>query len=152
MDFNINDVVAKYIELRDSQNEEAKAFSETMKAKYTEPMEIIEKILLREMERMGVDSLKTPSGTPYKAVTKSVKMTDPEQFKRFVFAPLIDSLTSALSMDREQVYSLLTSSVYWDMIDVRAGKKGITSYVDDNGVVPPGIALDQFTTINIRRA
>lgn len=155
MDFNVNDVVKKYVELRDARDEESKAFSEAMKAKYNEPMEVIEKILLREMERMGVDSLKTPSGTPYKAVQKSVKMADAQEFKAFVFKPLIDSIAQYISSIGGQVpdlQGLLQQGALWDMIDFRCGKKGVVEYAEENGQLPPGVTLDQFTSINIRRA
>ncbi len=154
MTIDIRSVVEKYIELRDQRASIAERHKAEL-APISESMEIIEKWLLKQMEEMGVDSLKTPAGTPYKAITKSVKMADAEAFKRFVFAPLIDALASAATaqgMQLPDIYSLLQSGVFWDMIDFRCGKKGIVEYTEQNGQIPPGVTMDSFTTINIRRA
>jgi hypothetical protein len=154
MTVEIKSVVEKYISLRDQKAEIAERHKVEL-APLNESMEIIEKWLLQEMEKMGVESLKTPAGTPYKTITKSVKMADPDAFKRFVFTPLIDSLTGMLQAQGVHVpdlYSLLQGGVFWDMIDFRAGKKGIVEYAEQNGSIPPGVTVDNFTTINIRRA
>ncbi len=155
MDFNINDIVAKYIELRDSRDVESKAFQEAMAVKYNQPMETIEKVLLREMERMGVDSVKTPSGTPYKAVTKSVKMSDASAYKQYIFKPLIDVLTHLILSTGGEVpdlQALLTSGPKWDMVDFRPLKKGVVEHTEETGQLPPGVTMDTHTTINIRRS
>jgi hypothetical protein len=154
MDFNVNDVVKKYIELRDAREVETKAFSATMAEKYGSPMETIEKWILSFLESNGIDNIKTPSGTPYKAVTKSVKMADPQAFKEFVFKPVIDALNSWAATTGAAVpdiMSLLHQGALWDMIDFRAGKKGVVEYAEETGAIPPGVTLDQFTTLNIRR-
>ena len=154
MQHDIKSVVEKYIALRD----EKAAIAERQKAELAplnESMEIIEKWLLAQMDAMGVDSLKTPAGTPYKAITKSVKMVDSEAFKRFVFSPLIDALSTAATsqgMQLPDLNGLLASGVFWDMIDFRCGKKGVVEYTEQNGTLPPGVTMDSFTTINIRRA
>ena len=154
MQLDIKSVVERYIALRD----EKAAVAERHKAELapiTEAMETIEKWLLAQMDTMGVDSLKTPAGTPYKSITKSVKMADPEAFKRFVFSPLVEALGNAATsqgMQLPDLYSLLSSGVFWDMIDFRCGKKGVVEYTEQNGTLPPGVTMDSFTTINIRRA
>lgn len=148
---NISDVVAKYISLRDAKEAEVKVNNEAIRTKYSEPMEIIEKWLLQNMEAQGVDSLKTPAGTPYKNITKSIKTLDSEQFKRFVFTPVIDSIVN-LGLNPDAAYNLLSNNIKWDMIDFRALKSGVTAHVEETGQLPPGLELTQFTTINIRRS
>ena len=151
---DIKEVVEKYISLRDQKAQIAERHKAEL-APVNESMEVIEKWLLKEMEKMGVESLKTPAGTPYKAVTKSVKMQDPESFKRFVFAPVIDAFNNwanTFGGEVPDIASLLQGGVLWDMIDFRAGKKGVTDYIEQTGEVPSGVEVSQFTTINIRRA
>lgn len=146
---DLNTVVKKYIELRDDLAMQAAEAAERAKPAQ-EAMAVIETYLLREMEKMGVDSLKTPSGTPYKAVSKSVKLQDAESFKKFVFAPVVDALSKLPNMP--DIMALLTAGIRWDMIDFRAGKKGIVEHLEETGEVPPGITFDSFTKINIRRS
>lgn len=149
---DIGEVVKKYISLRDEQATIGERHKAEM-APYNEQMEVIEKWLLKEMEKMGVDSLKTPSGTPYKAVTKSVKMSDPQAFKDFVFADAVTHISSIMGEGFDNIVKqTLLDDIKWDMIDFRAGKKGIQEYATETGAIPPGVTIDQFTTINIRRA
>ena len=115
-------------------------------------MEVIERWLLQQMEAMGVDSLKTQAGTPYKSISKSVKMQDPEQFKKFVFTPLIEYMTETGTIRDGEVLEVLTNNVLWDMIDFRCGKKGVEEYVAETGQLPPGVEMSSFTTVNIRKA
>jgi hypothetical protein len=126
----ISNYVEKYIQLRDKKVEIAEKHKAEL-APLNEAMEAIEKWLLTEMEKLGVESVKTPAGTPYKSITKTVKALDMEAFKGYVFSP--------------------DSAPKWDLVDFRPLKKGIMEYVEDKGTLPPGLTMDSFTSINIRR-
>ena len=145
----LNDVVAKYVSLRDEAGEIAKRHAAEL-APYSEKMDTIEQWLLKEMDRMGVDSLKTPSGTPYKAVSKSVKMADGEAFRQFVFAPVVDAMKHVPGAP--DMLALLQGGVRWDCVDFRCGKKGILEHIESTGEVPAGVSIDSFTKVNIRRS
>lgn len=149
---DINSVVKKYVELRDEKTVLAEKQKEDMRP-INEKMDVIEQWLMGQMNEMGVDSLKTPSGIPYKATTKSVKMQDAEAFKAFVFRPVIDALNNYdPTLGFPDIMSLLQGGVRWDMIDFRAGKKGICEHIEETGEVPPGVSVEQFQQINIRRS
>ena len=118
-------------------------------------METIEAWFLDQMNKMGVDNLKTPSGTPYKHVTTSVKMLDSESFKQFVFQPVVALLTGLIQQTGSHVpdvAGLLTSGILWDMIDFRVGRKGVLEHIEREGTVPPGVIVDQFTSVKIRKS
>lgn len=149
MEFNIADVVQKYIALRDEKASVAERHKSEM-APFNEKMEVIETVLLREMEKMGVDSLKTPAGTPYKAVSKSLKLVDPESFKVFALQPVVDALEKLPNMP--DIRALLIAGIRWDIIDFRPLKSGVEQSLQDGEKLPPGITMDSFTKINIRRS
>lgn len=148
-EFTLADVVKKYIDLRDEQA----AISEKFKAELApgaEQMETIEKYLMAHMDKEGLDSIKTPNGTPYKVISKSVKAIDMEAFKLFALQPAIDALSNLPNMP--DIVALLTAGIRWDMLDFRPLKKGVVEYTEESGQLPPGLTIDNFTKINIRRS
>jgi hypothetical protein len=148
---DINAVVEKYISLRDEQAEISKRHAEELKP-YSEQMDIIERWLHQKMNEIGVDNVKTPSGTAFKAVSKSVKLQEADQFKDFVFMKAARALANVRPQDPEQALNILREATLWDMIDFRAGKKGILEFIESDGTVPPGVTIDSFTKVNIRRS
>lgn len=155
----IEEVVAKYVSLRDRKAEIAKRQQEEL-APIGEAMLNIEAWLLNRMNELGVENLKTASGTPYKANSNSVKLSDPLAFKAYVFLPALEAIHHYLNAvghslqpaDLESLQSCLQEKIKWDMVDFRAGKKGILEYVENNGVTPPGVQIETTTVINVRRA
>lgn len=155
---SIEEINAKYIELRDRKAEMAKRHAEEIRP-LSEAMGTIETYLLDQMNQLGVDSFKTSAGTAYKANQNSVKMTDAGAFKGHVFAPALQMISAYLSAtghainenDTQAIQMILQENSSWDMVDFRAGKKGVMEYFESNHQLPPGIAIDTFTTVNIRR-
>lgn len=156
----IEEIIAKYIELRDRKAALAKKQAEEM-APLSKAQEDIENYLMHQMNTLGVDSLKANGvGTAFKATSTSCQMADPMQFKAFVFAPAIDGMVNYLQAtghaltgsDRERILTILRDMPLWDMVDFRAGKKGVTEYVDTEQQPVPGITLNKTATVSIRRA
>jgi len=155
----IEDVTAKYIELRDRKAQIAKRQQEEL-APINKAMEDIETYLMAQMNALGVDSFKTASGTPYKANTNSVKLIDAGAFKGHVFAPALEAMHHYLSatghhlqaVDLQAMESCLQEKARWDMVDFRAGKKGILDHLENTDELPPGVAVETFSVVNIRRS
>ncbi len=118
----INEKVEQYMAISDKKKSIEARHAEEL-APLNEALEAIKKYLLDEMNKIGVDTL-------YKAITKTVKALDLQEFKDFVF----------------------NGTPKWDLVDFRPLKKGIMEYIEDTGTVPPGITTDSFTTLNIRRS
>lgn len=155
----IEEITAKYIELRDRKADMSKRHGEEARP-LNVAMEGIEAWMLNQMNTLGVDSFKTSAGTPYKANSNSVKMTDAGAFKGHVFAPALDGIYNYLSAtghtllqaDKEAMQTFLLENTAWDMIDFRAGKKGVIEYLENNNALPPGIAVETSTVVNVRRS
>jgi len=147
-----NTLIARYIELRDKVAEISKRVAEAT-APFNDEMNRIEKDLMSILGDIKADNLKTEAGLAYKTTTRSVKMQDASAFKQFVFKDVIAHISGILGGDYEKlVTDTLLSDAKWDMIDFRAGKKGIVEHFESTGEVVPGVSFDQFTSINIRRA
>lgn len=155
----IEDIIQKYVELRDRCAELAKKQSEEM-APLSTAMEQIENYLLHQMNTLGVDSFKTGAGTAFKKNANSVQLQDPLTFKEFVFRPAVEGIVNYLcstgygirDLDKEHMQNIVRDLPMWDMVDFRAGKKGVVEYVANENVPVPGVAINTTTTINIRRA
>lgn len=155
----VDQVTAKYIELRDRKAEMAKRHSEEL-APLNEAMDNMEAWFMHQMNQLGVDSFKTASGTPFKANSNSVKLTDAGAFKGHVFAPAIEHMHHYLAatghslqqIDIEAMQKILVEYARWDMVDFRAGKRGVLEYLEHNSVLPPGIAVETSTVVNVRRS
>ena len=138
----VDEVVKKYIELRDRKAEIAKRQS-TELAPLNEAMANIEKWLMDQMNTLGVDSFKTAHGTPYKANSNSVKLTDAGAFKGHVFAPAVEGINNYLSG---------TGHTLQPVVDFRAGKTGVLGYLESNEALPPGVSVETTAVINVRRS
>lgn len=159
MNITVEQATAKYIELRDRKAQIAERHK-TELAPLQEAMASIETWLLDKMNQEGVDSFKTPAGTPYRSVAISMKLEDDAAFKNFVFAPAVQAVVNYLSatghavlpVDQEAVAQIVRDHANWGVVDFRAGKKGIQEYQEESGVLPPGVSTSQFSTVNVRRS
>jgi hypothetical protein len=155
----IEEIVSKYIELRDREAALAKKQAEDMKP-INEAMANIENYLMHKMNELGCDSFKTEAGTAFKAIKTSCQMADPIAFKDFVFKPVTEGVVNYLTnsghalrdIDYGALANIIRDMPLWDMIDFRAGKKGITGYIENEQKPVPGVNVNIISTINIRRA
>ncbi len=154
----IEDVIKKYIELRDRKAELAKAQAEQMKP-LSEAMEQIENYLMHRMNELGCDSLKANGvGTAFKANSTSCQIADAVAFKEFVFAPVVESIINQLQnggvtwIDPLTILGILRDLARWDMVDFRAGKKGTQEYIANENAPVPGVNVNTIATISVRRA
>lgn len=157
---NIGEIIAKRIEMRDRKAELAKKHAEEM-APLNEAEQVIDNYLMHTMNQLGVDQLKENGvGTVFKKNATSVQMADPLAFKHFVFSPVAEGILNYLQntgyaltvLDKEQLQNILLTMPMWDMIDFRAGKKGITEFIANENTSVPGVAINTIATVNIRRA
>lgn len=126
---NIDDLVKKYIEVRDFMKIKAEAFDAEMKP-YSTALVAIEGALAMEMDRLGADSIKTEHGTPYRSTIMSPKVTDRDAFLDFVAA--------------ENAFEFFTAAI---------AKEAVKTYMEEHGdALPPGVEVAYIKKINIRRA
>lgn len=124
----LDEIVAKYIELRDTK-QRLKSEYEAKVAKYDEALEKIEATLLRHMNELGVESVRTAAGTMY-----------------------ISRRTSATVADWEAFFDWVRRNEEWSMLEHRASKAAVQSYRDEHNDLPPGINWREERVVNIRRS
>lgn len=160
MAVSIEDILKKYIELRDRQKDISDRHAEELRP-LSDAMNDIENYLMHQMNTLGVDQLKAGGvGTAFKKHANSVQMQDPIAFKKFVFKPVVDGIQNYFVSagyelspeDVEHLATLMLNMPLWDMVDFRAGKKGIVEYTETEQAPVPGVTINTIATLNIRRA
>jgi hypothetical protein len=124
----INDMVEKYVQLRDRKAELEKAHKEKI-AKFNAAMGKIEAFLMDYFNRIGVESARTPSGTAFKSTQTSVKVDDREAFLEFVKA-----------------------NEAWAFLESRANKSAVDEFLKEFEELPPGVSVSRRSVINIHRS
>lgn len=129
-EYTTRDLVAKYVELR-KLKQRVEADAEDKLKPIKEGMKLIENVLGEQLHKAGETSKKTEAGTVYLVKLVSIQVTDKQEFIDF-----------AVENDK-------------DMLDIRASKSGITTFMErhkDKKMVIPGIAISQIINVNIRKA
>jgi hypothetical protein len=124
----LDELIAKYIKIRDAKAEQEAAHKEHLK-RYTNALNKIEQLLLKEFNETGQESAKTASGTAYRSTRTSAKVADRDTFLAFV-------------RDNDG----------WDFLESRVNKTAVEAYIEEHDELPPGVDVSRAVTINIRRS
>lgn len=125
---NLDEMVSKYIELRDKKAR-LKAAYETKAAKLDDVLKKIEGVLLKTFNETGMESVRTDAGTAYKQVRTGCTVADWDSFFAFVQA-----------------------EGAWEMLEHRASKIAVEQYRAANEDIPPGLNWREEVVINVRRS
>lgn len=127
---NINDLTARYIALRNKKAEIAHQAKE-LTDKLDEGMGKLEVYMLAWLRLAGVESARTPSGTPYITKKTGATVADREAFMRFVGA------------DFSQRSVFFTNAI---------SKDTVAAYMEANkGVPPPGVNWYSEAAVNFKK-
>lgn len=161
MSYTAEEVIAKYVELRDRKEEMVKRHKEELEP-LNKAMENIETFFLAKTQEEGVDSYRTSAGTAFKTTAANVSLSDPDAFKDYVFLPAIQDIVSYFTVDPKNrgvdgaavqvCMDKLKANAKWGLIDFRAGKKGIEDVLNETNTPVPGVEFKRYLKINIRRA
>ena len=124
-----NDIVAKYVELRDARSRLKKEFTE-QDDKLKAAQEVIQTYLMSLMGELGVNSLNADAGTAYRSTS-----------------------TKASIADRHMVRNTVLATGNLDLLEMRASSAAVKQYMEEHdGAVPPGFSVFTEETVNIRRS
>lgn len=124
---DINHRVDQYIKLRDMIKAKDDAHKEAM-APAREALEKLNAVLVSYLDAVGTESAKTASGTVYKTMKKSASAEDPDQFMRHVIG-----------------------TENWDLLERKVSQKGVEAFLEENGVLPPGVKFTQSVVVGVRK-
>ena len=125
---NYEIAVERYLNVRkeiDDMEREHKA----SKAKLTEKLVALENWITAKAQEDGLETIKTPYGTGYWSTHHTATVGSREEFFRFC-----------------------AEHNAWDMVESRASKTGVKSYIEANGAPPPGVNFSSNRVFNMRKA
>jgi hypothetical protein len=123
----LGDYVDKYLQLR-AKKAAMKARHEAELAPLDQAMAVLEALFKENMDKLGLDSLKTEAGTAYTSAVASVRCADPKAFFDFV-----------------QAHDA------WHLLEVRPAKTAVQEYVENHKVAPPGVDYSTQINVNVRK-
>lgn len=118
----------KYLQVR-NQIEAMEREHKAAKAVLTEKLITLESWFTAKASEDGLETVKTPSGTAYWSTHHTATVASREEF--FNFCKEHDA---------------------WDMVESRASKTGVKSYIEANGAPPPGVNFSSTRVFNLRKA
>ena len=124
---NIDEIVSKYIALRDKKGV-FKAEYDAKVAKVEDLMKRVEGVLLKHFQDTGVESVRTEHGTAYTSVRTAAKVADWDSFLTFV-----------------------KDTDHWDMLEKRCAKSVVEEFKVEHGDLPPGLNYSAEVVLNVRR-
>lgn len=128
MSVSVDDLVSRYIKLRDAKTARKRVFDEET-AKITEAMKFIEGQLARIMMETGVERMGSDAGVTF--------------FK---------DVASASVADKDEFFNYLQRSENWHLADIRAAKKYIGEWVEEGNELPPGVNWSRAKVVRVNRA
>ena len=124
---DVDGCAALYVELRDKITIMKNELKEKLKP-YNKGLEDLDAVLLKALQDQGAKSITTPSGTVYQRIERSATVKDRKAFSEFV-----------------------KGNLAWDLIDWRANKVAVFSYMEDKAVEVPGVNTSAYMAIGVRR-
>lgn len=124
---DVNELVEKYIELRDKKAAFKKEY-ELKTEKIDTVLDKIEIALLKTFQDSGLDSVSTKAGTAYTSTRATAKVADKDAFMTFVI-----------------------EGKNWEFLENRCSKEAVEQFKAANEDLPPGISWSEIRTVNVRR-
>lgn len=124
----MEELVEKYIELRDVKAKLVAKHKEQLE-RVNGVLDRMEGALLTQFNELGMEAVRTKSGTAYKSTRVSTPVQDWD---------------AALAFIREHEL--------YNMLERRVSKQAVEQYKDEHGDLPPGIGYREEVVVNIRRS
>ena len=125
---NIDVLVDKYVRVRDRIADMKQQHAADL-APFNQALATLEGCLLEHMNQAGLESMRAPAGTAYKAKRVSAKV-----------------------MDWEATWEFIMEHKAFDLIEHRVSKVAAQAIVDETQTPIPGVEITTEVVVNVRRA
>ena len=123
----LDEAINVFVATRDALGDERKVFN-AYEAKAKAYMERIQMYIREQADKLGIDAIRTPSGTAYRTVKTSYRVTD---------------------WDAYVAWLLETQNFH--CLEKRAAKLAVKEIHDETGEVPPGLSYMAEVEFDVRR-
>lgn len=124
---NYEEAAKRYTQVRDEIDALDREYKDN-KAKLKEKLVTLENWFTSKAQEDGLETIKTPLGTAYWSRHQSATVAS-----------------------REDFFSFCKEHDAWDLVESRASKTAVRSYLETNGEIPPGINYNTVRVFNFRR-
>ena len=124
----IDGLVERYLALRDKKTEYKAQYDAKVKA-IDLAMTKVENYLLKLMQELGVESIRTAVGTPYISRSSAASVSDWDAFLGFV-----------------------RQNESWEMLERRANKTVVQQWREEHNDLPPGLNWREERVVKIKRS
>ncbi len=138
-----SDLIKCYMKIKAANDALSKESKEKAK-KLTLQMDLIKAELGKIAEALGVDSLKSPDGTAFKAKKDFVSVTDWDEILCFCIAPLFPKLCDSALLELVEKSNL-------DYLSKGILKTAVKDHLEEHDVLPPGCKYEVERVMNIRK-
>ncbi len=139
----VSELISVYMKMKSALDAESKAFKDRTKDLKSK-MEMIKSELGKIANELGVESLKSPEGTAFKAKKDFVSVTNWDEVLCFCIAPLFPDLPEDELIDMVGKSNL-------DYLSKGIMKTAVKSHLDEFDMTPPGCKYEVERVMNIRK-
>jgi hypothetical protein len=125
---NYEQAADRYMETRREMEAIDREYKEK-KAAIKQKMVTLENWFTAKAQEDGLESIKTGAGTAYWSTHSSAKVAS-----------------------REDLFNFCMEHNAWDLIESRASKTAVRSYIEAEGAPPPGVDFSSVSVFNFRKA
>lgn len=125
---NYETAAERYLAVRRQIDELEKTHKQS-KAALTEKLVALENWFTAKAQEDGLETVKTNMGTAYWSTHHTATVAS-----------------------REDFFSFCKEHDAWDMVESRASKTGVKSFIEANGAPPPGVNFSSTRVFNLRKA
>ena len=126
MSMTIDDMISMYVKIRDAKAEAKKAFDKEVE-RMTQAMQKLEGMMQDQLNNLGVETVRTESGTVYQSLRSSVSV-----------------------QDRDEFYNWAVANNELGAIDMKANAPAVRELLQ-NGTQVPGVKYSESYQIGVRR-
>lgn len=155
-EFTIEQIVAKYVQIRDEMAEIAKRHAAELQP-LNQKLQVLNAVLLDRLNKSGVESARTDAGTAYKKVVMSATVEKEggwEQILDFIMMKGLDRVSEVMARNGtpEEAMVAWRTTPELSLLCHAVSKEAIKEYMDNkSGEIPPGVKVSHVTNVGVRR-
>lgn len=125
---NYDMAVERYLQVRKQLDDLEREHKATL-APLKEKLVALENWITAKAQEDGLETIKTPHGTGYWSTHNTATVAS-----------------------REELFAYCKENDAWDLVESRASKPGVKSYIEAHGAPPPGVNFSSTRVFNLRKA
>lgn len=125
---NYDMAVEKYLQVRKQLDDMDREYKQS-KAPLMEKLAALENWITAKAQEDGLETIKTPHGTGYWSTHNTATVAS-----------------------REELFAYCKEHEAWDLVESRASKTGVKSFIEAHGAPPPGVNFSSTRVFNLRKA